>query len=147
MAEMRKTTIRMPDHFHRLIEVEAEASGLSFAGLVREALFARVVWGRRMRGDESFSAASQLAVALRGGDNASNEDPAEVLKTAQAITVHAADALDEQLRILDACSPDRSIWVRQLYGIPPGGFAADSILAEPETHKTPPAEAEGVKSN
>lgn len=143
MAEMRKTTIRMPDHFYALCEREAATSGLSLAGLAREALLARVIWGAMARGEPEYAVAHQLAVAARADGGARALEPDAILNTIDAVLDYAPEAIDEIIRRLDANAPEHAAYVRQLYRIPPGGFSTDADR-DAVNHQSPPAEAEGL---
>jgi hypothetical protein len=131
---MRRTTVRLPHHFYDLVEAEASASGLSVAALYREAIMSRVIWGQATRGESVYAVAHQVALAARNIWSAVDRAPGEPAAAARAIysiREHAPDSLDEILRALDERDPEVASYLRELYLVPPGGFAADAMRLAP----------------
>ncbi len=133
MPDTRRITARLPDDFLSYVEAEAEASGLSVSGLVREALIARVLLGRLIRGESLYTAAYDVAVALRGEHDPDAAHAAEHASLTAAILRYAPDELDHIIQRLEETAPDRAALLREMYGIPPRRFARESLFR----HKRP----------
>lgn len=124
MPEMRRTTLRMPEHFHSLLEHEAAEAGLSVAGLIREAAFARVLWGRATRGESIYGTAAQVAHALQSGAETPQEPSTQAIDdVVVSVLENGARELNGLLRVLDKRDPERGSLLRQFYGLAPGQFA------------------------
>ena len=122
VAEMRRVTIRFGQSLWRVVEEEARRDGVSAAQFVRDGALARVMWQRGHRGEQLERSAAELTRALREEEAA---EMSELTLAVQQVLAHAAPELNAVLRALDATAPEQAIYVRQLYGVAPGAFAAE----------------------
>ncbi len=128
MSDARRVTARLPEAFHRMVEMEANESGLSISGLIREAIIARVLLGRAIRGESLYVAGYTIATAMRETHDPEAEHPGEVARVVRSILQHAPSELDAILERLDQTDKPRAEYCRHLYAIPPNRWARDSML-------------------